>query len=68
MVQVNGRMCFGSARPTCMGDQESLEAGGVLVEEELKWKWLREAHRCSWDRLVVALQLDFIEVAHHIWF
>ena len=41
MVHVNGRICFGSATPTCMGDHESLEAGGVLVEEELKWKWLR---------------------------
>ena len=41
MVHVNGRMCFGSATPTCMGDHESLEAGGVLVEEEWKWKWLR---------------------------
>ena len=27
-----------------MGDRESLEAGGVLVEEELKWNWLRETH------------------------
>ena len=41
MVHVNGRICFGSATPTCMGDHESLEAGGVLVEEELKWKCLR---------------------------
>ena len=41
MVHVNGRICFGSATPTCIGDQESLEAGGVLVEEELKWKWRR---------------------------
>ena len=38
---VNGRICFGSATPTCMGDHESLEDGGALVEEELKWKWLR---------------------------
>ena len=30
-----------SATPTCMGDHKSLEAGGVLVEEEWKWKWLR---------------------------
>ena len=41
MVHVNGRICFGSATPTCMGDHESLEAGGVLVEEEWKAKWLR---------------------------
>ena len=41
MVHVNGRICFRSATPTCMGDHESLEAGGVLVEEEWKWKWLR---------------------------
>ena len=41
VVHVNGRICFGSATPTCMGDHESLEAGGVLVEEELKWKRLR---------------------------
>ena len=41
MVHVKGRICFSSATPTCMGDHESLEAGGVLVEEELKWKWLR---------------------------
>ena len=41
MVHVNGRICFGSATPTCMGDHESLEAGGALVEEGLKWKWLR---------------------------
>ena len=41
MVHVNGHICFCSATPTCMGDHESLEAGGALVEEELKWKWLR---------------------------
>ena len=41
MVHVNGRICFGSATPTYMGDHGSLEAGGVLVEEEWKWKWLR---------------------------
>ena len=41
LVHVNGRICFGSATLTCMGDNESLEAGGVLVEEDLKWKWLR---------------------------
>ena len=41
MVHVNGRCCFGSATPTCMGDYESLEAGGVLVEVKWKWMWLR---------------------------
>ena len=41
MVQVNGHICFGSPTPTCMGDHESLEAGGVLVEVKLKWMWLR---------------------------
>ena len=41
MVHIKGRICFGSAKPMCMGDHESLEAGGVLVEEGLKWKWLR---------------------------
>ena len=41
LVCVNGCICFGSATPTCMGDHKSLEAGGALVEEELKWKWLR---------------------------
>ena len=41
MVHVNEGMCLGSATPMCMGDHESLETGGVLVEEELKWKWLR---------------------------
>ena len=41
MVHVSGHMCFDSATPTCMGDHESLEAGGSLVEGELKWKWLR---------------------------
>ena len=60
MVHVNWRICFGNAMPTCMGDHESLEAGGVLVEGELKWKWLRYAHRWSWDTLVVALQFDSI--------
>ena len=37
-MYVNGRICFGSATPTCMEDHEFLEAGGALVEEELKWK------------------------------
>ena len=41
MVHIDGRIFFGSATPTCMADHESLEAGGVLVEEELKWNWLR---------------------------
>ena len=41
MVHVNGRIRFGSATPTCMGDHESLEAGGVLVEVKWKWMWLR---------------------------
>ena len=41
MVHVNGRICFGSAPPTCMGDHASLEAGGVLVEVKWKWMWLR---------------------------
>ena len=40
-MHVNERICFGSVTRRCMGDHESLEAGGVLVEEELKWKWLR---------------------------
>ena len=40
-VYVHGRICFGSATPECMGDHESLEAGGAPVEEELNWKWLR---------------------------
>ena len=29
------------ATPTRMGDHESLDPGGALVEEELKWRWLR---------------------------
>ena len=41
MVHVNGRICFGSATPTCMGDHESLEAGGVLVEVKWMGIWLR---------------------------
>ena len=40
-VYVNGRICFDSATPVCMGDHKFLEAGGALVEEELKRKWLR---------------------------
>ena len=35
---MNGRICFGNATPTCMGDHESLGAGGVLVD--VKWKWM----------------------------
>ena len=41
MVHANGRICFGTATPKCMGDHEYLEAAGVLVQEEWKWKWLR---------------------------
>ena len=40
-MYVNGRICFGNASPTCMGDHESLEAGGALVEVKWKWMWLR---------------------------
>ena len=40
LVYVNGRICFGSATPTCMGEDESLEAGGALVEVKWKWMWL----------------------------
>ena len=40
-VYVNGRICFRSAKPTCMGHHESLEAGGALVEVKWKWMWLR---------------------------
>ena len=36
-----GRICFGSAMPTCMEDHESLEAGGALVQVKWKWMWLR---------------------------
>ena len=36
LVDVSGRICFGSATPTCMGDHKSLEAARALVEEE--WK------------------------------
>ena len=34
-MYVNGRICLGSATLTCMGDHESLEAQGALVE--VKW-------------------------------
>ena len=34
-VYVNGRICFGSATPTYMGDHKSLEARGARVDEEL---------------------------------
>ena len=40
-VHVNECICFGSATPTCMGDHESLDAGGALVEVTWKWMWLR---------------------------
>ena len=40
-VHVNGHIFFGSAAPTSMGDHESLEAGGVLVDVKWKWMWLR---------------------------
>ena len=40
IVHVNGRICFGSATPTCMGDHESVEAGRALVEVKWKWMWL----------------------------
>ena len=40
-VYGNGRICFGTATPTCMGDHESLEAGGALVDVKWKWMWLR---------------------------
>ena len=40
-MYVNGRICFGSTTPTCMGDHESLEPGGALVEVKWKWMWLR---------------------------
>ena len=36
-----GTFAAAVAAPTCMGDHESLEAGEALVEDELKWKWLR---------------------------
>ena len=44
-MYVNGRICFGSATPTCLGNHESLEAGGALLEVNWKWMWLRWAHR-----------------------
>ena len=40
-VYVNGRVAFGGATPTCMGDHESLAAGEALVEVKWKWMWLR---------------------------
>ena len=36
-----GAFASAVATPMCMGDHESLEAGEVLVEQELKWRWLR---------------------------
>ena len=41
LVYVIGRICFGSATPTCMGDHKSLEVGEALVEVKCKWMWLR---------------------------
>ena len=41
LVYINGRICFGSATPTCMGEHKSLEAGGALVEVKWGWMWLR---------------------------
>ena len=41
LVYVIGRICFSSAKPTCMGDHKSLEVGGALVEVKCKWMWLR---------------------------
>ena len=41
MVHVNGRICFGSSTPTCLGDHECVEAAGVFVEVKWKWMWLR---------------------------
>ena len=41
LAHVNGRICFGIATPTCMGDHESLEAAGVLVDVKWKLMWLR---------------------------
>ena len=40
-MYVNGRICFGSATRTCMGDHQSLEAGGAVVEVNWKWMWRR---------------------------
>ena len=34
-VHINGRICFGSATPTCVGDQKSLEASGRRFEVEV---------------------------------
>ena len=42
-----GAFAFAFATPTCMGDHESLEAGGALVEGELKWRWLGQGHRAG---------------------
>ena len=36
-----GALASAFATPTCMGDHESLEAGGALVEEQMKCRWLR---------------------------
>ena len=42
-----GAFALAFATPTRVGDHESLQAGGALVEEELKWMWLRLAHRAG---------------------
>ena len=44
-MYIDGRMRFKTATPTCMGDNESLEAGRALVEVKRKWMWLESAHR-----------------------
>ena len=36
-----GAFAMAIATPTRVGDHKSLEAEGALVEEDLKWKWLR---------------------------
>ena len=36
-----GTFASAFATPTCMGEHESLQAGEALVEEAVKWKWLR---------------------------
>ena len=36
-----GAFASAFATLTRMGNPESLQAGGVLVEDELKWRWLR---------------------------
>ena len=36
-----GAFASAFATPTCMEDHEYFEVGEALVEEELRWKWLR---------------------------